>query len=222
MFRRSMLYHRLWYIKRRNAKKAGILLRLACIFIIMVLLVTYTNNKLLPNYINLAETRVKSLITIMVNDVINETFSGSIKYDDLVNVSKDNNGEITSIETNIIRLNILFSDITSDIQKRLEYLDRETISMPFGALLGNSIFAGVGPNLYINVRMYGNVETDFKSEFKSEGINQTKHTLYLYIKTKTSIKGFFTGKKTEITVLIPVAETVIIGKVPETFINMDK
>jgi len=84
-----------------------------------------------------------------------------------------------------------------------------------------SLFAAGGPKINVRVIPTGSVETDFESEFVSAGINQTRHRIYLEVKTTVGIVVPFTDKKTEITTRIPVAETVIIGDVPEFYIDRD-
>lgn len=219
MFRNSILYHRLWYIKRRNTKRVRIYLRLAAIFIILTLLVSYANKKLLPYLVELSEFKAESIISAAVINTVDEIFSGNINYNDLVVLSRDKNGSITSIETNVVKLNRLTSMISRGIQEKLIQFSKDRISIPFGTLSGSAILAGIGPDLHVDIKPCGSVETDFRSEFTSEGINQTRHRIYITVRTKVSIVVPLFSKKSEVAASIPIAETVIVGSVPDIYIK---
>jgi sporulation protein YunB len=118
-------------------------------------------------------------------------------------------------------LNRIFSKVTIIIQEELDALEDKKIEIPIGVLTGNSIFSAKGPRISIKVIPAGSVETDFRSEFISAGINQTKHRIYFLVKTKVSIVVPFTNKTTEVTTSIPIAETVIVGDVPQYYMNFE-
>lgn len=219
MFRNSVLYHRLWYIKRRTSKRIHIYIRLAVIFIILSLLVSYANKKLLPSLVEISEFKARATVVMSINKIVNDTFSSGVEYEDLITLKRDNSGRITSIETNVVKLNRLSASVTSQIQTRLMERGRNTVSVPFGSLLGSPILAGAGPDLHIRVKQVGNVETDFRSEFTSAGINQTRHRIYIQVKTKIGIVCPLVTKKTQIVTNIPVAETIIVGSVPEVYLR---
>lgn len=222
MIRNSTLYHRIWYVKRRNARKIRIYLRVVSIFIILGLLVSYANKNILPSLAVISEFKAKSMLTSTVNNEVQKIFNGDINYEDMVNVYRDSNGNISSIETNMARLNILSSTISASIQERLYKIQKESVAIPFGTLTGNSIFSGTGPALYIKIYPMGTVETDFISEFTGQEINQTKHSIYLQVKTYMRICAPLMNKTIEFTTSIPVAETVILGKVPDVYYRHGK
>jgi len=214
MFRNTVLYHRLWYIKRRNIKKTRVLIRLAAIFIILAVFANYADKRLSPYLEEISQLKAQTIVTDTVSKVVAETFSDYVTYDDIVVISRDRAGNITSIRTDVVKLNKLSAKISQDIGQRLSRLHKDKISIPLGTLLGIPILAASGPELHMDVMPYGSVEADFKSEFSSEGINQTRHTIYLLVKAKVSVTVPLFSKNTEVTAAIPVAETVIVGKVP--------
>ena len=67
----------------------------------------------------------------------------------------------------------------------------------------------------------GTVSIEFKTEFISTGINQTRHRVYLEIKSKMGIVAPFTSERVEVVNHVNVAETVLIGDVPDTFYNLE-
>lgn len=72
----------------------------------------------------------------------------------------------------------------------------------------------------LRLTLSGNVNADFKSSFESAGINQTKHQIYLNI--HTSVYSFLPGfnTTTDVETNVPVAETIIVGAVPQVVANL--
>lgn len=93
--------------------------------------------------------------------------------------------------------------------------------MLFGSFTGISLLAGRGPGIKIKISSVGNVETDLKSEFISQGINQTLHRVYLQVKCEVSILTPFENITRDITNQVLIAENVIIGKIPSTYYNLE-
>lgn len=81
--------------------------------------------------------------------------------------------------------------------------------------------AGRGPGIKIRISSIGNVETDLKSEFTSQGINQTLHRVYLEVKCKVNILTPFQNIEKEITNQVLLVENVIVGRIPETYYNLE-
>lgn len=93
--------------------------------------------------------------------------------------------------------------------------------MQCGSFTGISLLAGRGPGVKIKISSAGNVETDLKSEFISQGINQTLHRVYLQVKCEVSILTPFKNITKDITNQILIAENVIVGKIPSTYYNIE-
>lgn len=219
MIRNTILYHRLWYVKRRSRKRIRVYLRLAVIFIIITLLVTYTQKRLLPYLAEIAEFKAKAIITETVSNAIINVFPEGTGYNDFAEIAVDSEGRITSIQADVTKMNRLSAQLSLEIQRKLSSLPKDIIVVPFGTLLGNSLFSGMGPDINVNIVPVGNVELEFKSEFTSAGINQTRHRIVLQAKTNVEIVAPLTKKKFELITDVPVAETIIVGNVPDYFIN---
>jgi sporulation protein YunB len=95
------------------------------------------------------------------------------------------------------------------------------IRIPIGNFTGNELLAGRGPKIEVKIVPVGSVSTDYKTEFISTGINQKRHRIYLEIKSKMTIVAPFTNKTVEVINNVNVAETVLIGNVPDTFYNLE-
>lgn len=220
MRRKANLYHRLWYIKH-SRKRVKVYIMIGIVVIFLILILSFIENRLRNGMEKISEYRVKSIVTRAVGSAVNENFPENIGYNDIVTISKAENGTITSIQTDVAKLNRIFAKVSISVQDKLSDLEKEKISMPLGAILGDQIFATEGPNINIGIIPYGSVETDFKSEFNSAGINQTRHRIYILVRTEVGVGIPFIEKKTVVITSLPVAETVIVGEVPENYINVE-
>lgn len=90
-----------------------------------------------------------------------------------------------------------------------------------GSFTGFKLLAGRGPGVKITISCIGNVETDLKSEFTSQGINQTLHRVYLQVKCEVSILTPFHDITRNITNQVLLAENVIVGQIPNTYYNLE-
>lgn len=164
------------------------------------------------------EARIKSVDTIN-KAVTNELKEHGVSYNDLVTVERNESGEVLAITTNMVKMNELKASVINSVQEQLSDNCKD-IGVPLGTLLGNDFLHGRGPNIPLRLTLSGNVNADFKSSFESAGINQTKHQIYLNI--HTSVYSFIPGfnTTTDVETNIPVAETIIVGEVPQVVANL--
>ncbi len=166
------------------------------------------------------ESRAKSVALGVTNETVKEILKEA-EYETLVKLTHNAEGKIVGINANVVEMNRLSSEIAYRIQDRLTNLDDVTIKIPLAKLVGLNIFSGYGPKLKIKLVPYGNTLAEFKTEFISEGINQTRHTIYIDIaSTVNVIIPFNIGAVTSVT-RVTVAETVIVGDIPETYYNIE-
>lgn len=220
MRRKTNLYHRLWYM-RRNEKRYKAYAVIAIILVILIVLFTYIDKRLRIGMNQISEYRVKSIVSRVVSNAVSENFPDDMDYYDIVSITRDEDGTITSIQTDIGKLNRIFANVSLSVQSQLSELSDERISIPLGAIFGETIFAARGPKINIRIIPVGSVETDFKSEFSSAGINQTRHRIYILFKVEMGVAIPFVEKKTVVTTSLPVTETVIVGDVPYYYLNID-
>lgn len=95
------------------------------------------------------------------------------------------------------------------------------MKLRFGSFTGIKLLAGRGPGIKIKISTVGNVETDLKSEFQAQGINQTLHRIYLQVKCEVSVLTPFKDISKDITNQVLIMENVIMGTVPNTYYNIE-
>jgi sporulation protein YunB len=209
-------------LSNSKAKKKirRVLIIILIVFVIPILLLEIITGLIKPALIALCEINARSLGITISNKVVTEMME-NIGYLDLITLERDNAGEIKALKANVIEMNKLSAKIGLAIQKKYDELGEIYISIPLGNFTGNELLAGLGPKATIKIIPVGTVTTTFKTEFISTGINQTRHRVYLEILNRVRIVAPLIVNTSEITTTIDVAETVLVGDVPDTFYNIE-
>ena len=171
-----------------------------------------------PIIVSLATARVSNAVNRIVVDAVRDAIdSGQVNYDVLIHLEKDETGRVAALESNMAAFNRLRSQIADEILRRLSEVSTSELSIPVGTLTGFSLLAGRGPRISVRMESVGSSEANFHNEFVSAGINQTKHQIILTVDVSVSIllPGFTTATKVSNSFI--VAETVIVGSVPDTY-----
>ena len=202
--------------KLQNKKVVKLLLVLCAFVLVIVVLV----KAVAPVFNKLCREKAKSIATIITN---NETTNAIIdyKYSDFIIIHKDEVGNILMLESNMKNVNVVISDVAARIQKGINNMQEEYVNMSLGSFTGCSLLSGSGIKLPIRISTVGNVKTDVRSEFKSKGVNQTLHRLYLQIETQISILTPFNIINETIVNQLILAENIIVGDIPETYYNLE-
>ena len=208
----------LFYYRRRWDRRAA--LRLLLFFLLagllaLLLMAVLQMRSLLSG---LAVTRVSNAVTGIVSDAVYEAIeSGELQYESLVSLEKDNEGKITAVHSNMAAFNHLQAEILSSVLERVNEVDADDLAIPIGSLTGSALLAGRGPEIRVRMESVGSSQANFHNEFTSAGINQTKHQIILTVDVSVSIllPGFHTA--TQVSNSFIVAETVIVGAVPESY-----
>lgn len=169
----------------------------------------------------IAEASMRSITTVAVNDAVYYTLSDKLRYEDLITIERDGEGQIQAISSNAFQINRIARDAAYMSQENLNSMSQDGVEVPLGALTGVSAWAGFGPKLHLKIIPISNVACRFVSKFDDAGINQTKHSIYLEIVADISIiMPTGTSNFASLTEVL-VAESVLIGAVPETFLQAD-
>lgn len=173
-----------------------------------------------PVFETLCKDEAKSIATIITNQEATNIMQ-KYSYDELFSIEKDEQGNILMIKSNVFPINEIISSIPIKIQESINKEGRENIKIALGTFTGIKILAGRGPNVCVRISSIGNVETDLKSEFYSQGINQTLHRVYLQIKCEITILTPFDSIQEQITNQVLIAENVIVGNIPSSYYNLE-
>lgn len=212
-----MALHKRIRIFRRNVPR-WLLVVIVCLIGLYVLV--EINVK--PVLIGLSEAKVRALAVTAMSDTVLDTLDSDMQYSDLVEVRYDDAGNITMIQANTIAINKIASRAAKAAQESIGKIGAVGVGIPLGSILGGQLFSGTGPLIPITIVPAGSVSTQFISEFTGAGINQTRHRIILELKTKIGVVAPVGSGSTEAVAQVPVAETIIVGKVPDSYVNVDE
>lgn len=202
-------------MKRRRKIK----LILFSILLLLGGIVLFVQRNVTRVLISVSEATIRSITTVAVNDAIYYTLSDNLRYEDLVDVERDETGEITAISSNVFQINRIARDTAYLSQENLNKMSEEGVYLPLGSLTGIETLAGMGPKINFKILPISNVQTRFLSDFSSSGINQTRHSIYLEVVADISIILPTTTTTLASTTQVLICESVLIGKVPDTFLQ---
>lgn len=173
-----------------------------------------------PMFEALCEERLKYKATIITNQqstVVMEKY----KYEELYTVERDETGNVTVIRANVLSINNMISDLTESIQNEFEKMEKSKIYIPFGSLTGSYWLAEYGPSIPISFSMLGTLDTEIKSEFVAQGINQTLHRVWVNFSCDMKVATPLKIYKENVVNQVVLAEHVIVGNIPDTYYNFD-
>ncbi|MDK2564715.1 sporulation protein YunB [Romboutsia sedimentorum] len=206
--------------KNNNFKKNLIIVSAMFLLSVLIGSFIYVDTSLRPTIKVLAETKALELANRSINKAVGEIVKDKIDYSDLMHTKLDSDGKLTMIQANTIMMNKIASDVALKIQEELKQVKTTTSYIPIGTALGSPILAKYGPQLKVSIEPIGTVSVDFKTNFESSGINQSRHSIYLEAKTQVKVVIPLTTSTKEVKSKIPICETIIVGDVPGSYVNI--
>ncbi len=219
-------------MRRKNKKSVFRLINLhkfrqkhrffAFFIFIFVLMFLYFKFLLMPLVVENTRSQMKSFATKAITFAVADSMNQNLSYGELIKIEKDSNNDISLIEVNSVRINVLSKTMSRVVMSNFLEFSEIPITISLGAFSGIAVLSEVGPKIAFNVNPYSEVHCYFKSSFESAGINQTYHKLYMIIEINVNIVLPFRqiSEKSEAEVLI--SESLIIGKIPEVYLNSGK
>lgn len=189
-----------------------------CLLLISLTLFLLIDARLRPMIRSTATVQAQSYAAVAagtdIPSILTNTDTG---YNSLVSIKRNADGNIVSIETDAMQINLLKSKINSAVAKNLSGLSAKELGIPIGSLTGLALLNGRGPKISTVISITGSAQTSFFDTFDDAGINQTRHQLFL--KTTATMLIVFPGETVTAayTYTTLVAETIIVGKVPEMY-----
>ena len=169
---------------------------------------------------SLAETQIKNSTSDLINDSIDAQIDkGNIQYDRIVYFEKDLNGKITALKTNMSEVNRLKTSILNIINDEILAMDTTDLGIPTGSLILPEFLSGKGPQIPIQILSISNSDAGFESYFTEAGINQTLQKLTMNISVDVAILVLGRTENFTVTSEVVVAETIIVGQVPDTLLQ---
>ena len=172
-----------------------------------------------PLVFSLAEARSAAMASQVLYGALAEATKEGVSYGDLMHVHMDEHGQVALLSADTMAMNRLADRAGQAALRRLDDMSSERVSVPLGAALGLAILAGSGPGVPVSIVPIGSVATEFATEFEACGINQTRHKVYLQLTASIRIVIPTGAKTTQVSANMLVAESIIVGGVPEGFVG---
>lgn len=168
----------------------------------------------------LAETQVRNTTSDLINDAIDQQIeNNNIQYDRMVYFEKDLDGRITALKTNMSEVNRLKTDILNLINDEILAVDTADLGVPLGSLILPELFSGKGPEIPVKILSIRNSDASFTSSFSEAGINQTLQQINMLVSVDVAVLVLGRTNYFTVTSQVVVAETIIVGGVPDTYLN---
>lgn len=205
--------------KRRKIGKKIVAICVALIILLIVIAGWVYWKSMTPTILDVAQTRLKSETTRAINDALNIAITDGCAYSDFITIEKDANNEISLIYANSAKVNAIARQMALVSQTKISALTSFDVDIPLGTLSGIPLLSEKGPKVNIEVSPVGTVNCTFTSTFESAGINQTLHRIYLNVESVVDL--IIPSAHTQVQTVTPIllCESVIIGKVPQTFLQ---
>ena len=201
-----------------------VLRRILCLTAVLALLAVAVLLVLRTKYrkvlTELAQTQVKNVTSDLINDAVDrEIAEGTIQYDRLVYFEKDLEGRITALKTNMGEINRLKTETLALINQEILDMDSSALGVPIGSLVLPEVFAGRGFSIPIEILTIRNSDASFSSSFSQAGINQTLQQMKMDVFVDVTVLILGSTESFTVTSQVVVAETVIVGQVPNTYLQ---
>lgn len=178
--------------------------------------------KLKSSILEIAKAKAQVNGMESINRIVNDKIVSGIEYDDIVYVHKDNTGRIVLIQPDTVVLSKLMATTVTEVSKALYKEDKDnSVSIPLGQLSGSRILAGYGPKIKVKIIPATQIHVDILNKFEQAGINQTRHLIYFKINNTVKVAVPFMDEEVKVSAIIPLAETIIVGEVPKTYVNFN-
>lgn len=204
--------------RRKRTRKLAIFLSLTVILVLLLALFFYRRS-MNPIILDIAQTRLKAETTLAINEAVAAALSDDVDYSQFVNVEKNEQNDIVLLSANSALVNKLARYTAILTQKKIAELQSFEVDIPIGTLSGIPLLSELGSTVAVRVSPIGNVSCDFESTFESAGINQTLHRIYLNVESKIDLIVPTSHVEVENRTTILLCESVIIGNVPDTFLQ---
>ena len=205
----------------KKCLKIKIKIYLIAIIIVLVAVLAIIEIQVKPIIYEIASQEAHLEVVKLINQSVNDQIGRGVSYSHLVTVETDENGTVSYIQPDTIKISRISTAIAQELEERLNDLETESFGFPVGLLTGLVLLSDKGPQFHFQVTPVGDVKVDITDEFIEAGINQTKHRIVLTVNVEMGILIPFRTKLVDIENSLPLAENIIVGPIPETYFEFD-
>ena len=201
-------------------RRAAFFCLLVCVAVI-VGSILFVEGNLTRVVLSLAQAQARAMAVRILNEAAAELLaSGEVTYDALMHVTADESGRVRLIQANTREMNRLAAKVSLMSQEKLQANRDQVVRVPLGSALGMTLFAGAGPKIEVQVLPVGSVQVEFHTDIQTAGINQTRHRVTLLLTAQVQLVIPTGAKTVEASTQVAMAESIIVGEVPDTFTDV--
>ncbi|AOQ24434.1 Sporulation protein YunB [Moorella thermoacetica] len=167
-----------------------------------------------------AATQARWVATEAMQQAVLDKITGQVSYNNLIQPGNSDGGQVVFMQADALGISRLQAAAQLAIQERLARLQGKTYYLPLGQILGLKLLAAYGPPVPLRFVPMGTVKVNVGDTFESAGINQTRHRIYLQAESEVQVVAPFSREKVQVATTIPVAEAIIVGPVPQTYVSL--
>lgn len=205
--------------KPRRHKLGGIIILSAIMAMITAFLYVFSVS-LRPALIRVSQAYAKNVVSQVIDDEVKKVMLEEFfSYDKIVVISRDKDGKVTSVSANSTLINRFTNDLGISIGDELDKISRVKRKIPLSSVFGTDLFSGLGPRITVRFVPISVTNADISHTFEEAGINQTIHTVNLTVTVDMEVLIPMAGSTLHINSGMPIAQTLIVGSVPGTYLT---
>lgn len=199
-------------------------LLIAWVLILVLVIALVVGLRRAESVINLvAERHSVNLATRLIHEAVDEQIlKHGYAYDDFVSMHTDDAGQVQSLTVNAKTTNQLKAEVALAVEKKISSMTSTSVQVPYAAFISDDASVGGGPRIDLELAPLGYCIVDFENSFTSVGINQTKHQVDIVVKANFAMMMAFAGEGVTVETRLPVAQTVIVGTVPNSYFQIQQ
>lgn len=205
---------------KRRRERGSLLLSALVGLSMACLLIHAFNTALRPQLLAFTEVQVRNRLNQLSSQVVSQVMQDqSLTYSELVVLRTGQGGEVSTMSVDSQKLNLLRAQVMEQITEQILALDTTDLGIPLGLLTGIDILSAAGPKLPVRVTSVASATGLFRNEFTNAGINQTLHRIVLDVTITARLLLPVGITETAITIPVYITEAIVIGQVPQIYLN---
>lgn len=207
---------------RRFFKKAKVLflVLLLLFFALTGLIMWMLKTQIEPNLEEVGTIRARMMVQQIVNNAVNRQLYKTDGMEELLIRKKGESGQMEVLQANTRVMNLIMTEVSKELQQQYSERKEDIYCVSLGVLLGDRVLSQTGPEIRLRIRPLSVSSIDFKTEFVSQGINQTKYKVYLELTSEVKVLAPFTEETFSVSSIVLIAEAIILGDVPGSYVNV--
>lgn len=200
--------------------RSGCLRRMLIIILFLVALIVAAEGNLSQTMLDMAYAQAYSMAVETLNRAVKDVTENGVGYEELIDMRLDGDGHVSLLRANTMRMNEIAAQTALKAEDELNSIKNQFVEIPLGAGLGVRFLSGFGPRIRVQILPVGAVHTSFDTQLETAGINQTRHKIFLTLRATVSLIIPTGSQLVEVESKIPIAESIIVGDVPQSFVDV--